>query len=86
MTVTLTVLRFGVNAFDSEFMSNTSGHLHNSAEFVAFYGLVNLYLFTMAFVYSPSKNAVYGALDELDFIANDKDSMQCNMFGRNMKL
>lgn len=30
------------------------------AEFLSFYGLLNFYLYTLAFVYSPSKNAVYG--------------------------
>jgi hypothetical protein len=30
------------------------------AEFLTFYGLLNFYLYTMAFVYSPSKNALYG--------------------------
>ncbi|KAK3739017.1 hypothetical protein QZH41_010498, partial [Actinostola sp. cb2023] len=28
-------------------------------EFLTFYGLLNFYLYTMAFVYSPSKNALY---------------------------
>lgn len=30
------------------------------AEFLSFYGLLNFYLYTLAFIYSPSKNAVYG--------------------------
>lgn len=30
------------------------------AEFLSFYGLLNFYLYTLAFVYSPSKNALYG--------------------------
>lgn len=59
VTMTLTILRFGVDAFDGGFTSGVSTHLHNSTEFVAFYGLINIHLFTMAFVYSPSKNAVY---------------------------
>ncbi|XP_072358655.1 transmembrane protein 181 isoform X2 [Scyliorhinus torazame] len=29
------------------------------AEFLSFYGLLNYYLYTLAYVYSPSKNAVY---------------------------
>lgn len=32
------------------------------AEFLSFYGLLNFYLYTLAFVYSPSKNALYGRL------------------------
>lgn len=30
------------------------------AEFLSFYGLLNFYLYTLAFVYSPSKTALYG--------------------------
>lgn len=30
------------------------------AEFLSFYGLLNFYLYTLAFVYSPSRNALYG--------------------------
>lgn len=33
---------------------------HAPAEFLSFYGLLNFYLYTLAFVYSPSKNAMYG--------------------------
>ncbi|XP_078029961.1 transmembrane protein 181-like isoform X2 [Epinephelus lanceolatus] len=29
------------------------------AEFLSFYGLLSFYLYTLAFVYSPSKNALY---------------------------
>ncbi|KAK1789475.1 hypothetical protein P4O66_015389 [Electrophorus voltai] len=29
------------------------------AEFVSFYGLLNFYLYTLAFIYSPSKNTLY---------------------------
>lgn len=30
------------------------------AEFLSLYGLLNFYLYTLAFVYSPSTNALYG--------------------------
>uniref|UniRef100_A0A3P9IWF1 Transmembrane protein 181 n=1 Tax=Oryzias latipes TaxID=8090 RepID=A0A3P9IWF1_ORYLA len=32
---------------------------YSPAEFLSFYGLLNFYLYTLAFVYSPSKNALY---------------------------
>ncbi|KAG5205722.1 hypothetical protein JEQ12_018972 [Ovis aries] len=35
------------------------GHMPYVAEFLSFYGLLNFYLYTLAFVYSPSKNALY---------------------------
>lgn len=40
------------------------------AEFLSFYGLLNFYLYTLAFVYSPSKNALYGELDRSFFVAH----------------
>ena len=57
----IVVLRFGWNPFSSGFAAELSPtRFHNCAEFAALYGLLNLYIYTMAFVYSPSKNAVYG--------------------------
>ena len=38
------------------------------AEFLTFFGLLNFYLYTMAFVYSPSKNALYGKHVGLDVL------------------
>ena len=58
--VVITLMRFGVNALKDNFVAELSTRYHNSAEFAALYGLVNFYLYTMAFVYSPSSNAVYG--------------------------
>ena len=56
-------LRFGVNPLWSDhFVPELSTHYHNSAMFAAFYGLLNFYVLTMAYVYSPSKNAVFGEL------------------------
>ncbi|KAK1337900.1 hypothetical protein QTO34_001001 [Cnephaeus nilssonii] len=34
-------------------------HMPYVAEFLSFYGLLNFYLYTLAFVYSPSKTALY---------------------------
>ncbi|XP_071819065.1 transmembrane protein 181-like isoform X3 [Apostichopus japonicus] len=53
----ITILRFGVSIIKENFVSELSTYYKNSAEFLAFYSLLNLYLYTMAFVYSPSKNA-----------------------------
>lgn len=52
-------LRFGANALQDNFVAELSTHYQNSAEFLSFYGLLNFYLYTLAFVYSPSKNALY---------------------------
>jgi len=53
VSCTITVLRFGLNPLWAD-------HFQTSAMFAAFYGLLNFYMFTMAFVYSPSRNAVFG--------------------------
>ena len=60
ISIAVTVLRFGSTALQDNLVSQLSTHYQNSAEFLAFYGLLNFYMYTMAFVYSPSRNAVYG--------------------------
>jgi len=63
VSVTITVLRFGLNPLWADhFVPELSAHYQTSAMFAAFYGLLNFYVFTMAFVYSPSRNAVFGQL------------------------
>ncbi|XP_055955169.1 transmembrane protein 181 [Patella vulgata] len=59
ISIVITVMRFGSGALDDNFVSEISTNYENSTEFVSFYGLLNLYMYTMAFVYSPSKNAIY---------------------------
>ena len=60
ISIAITVLRFGGNVMKDNFVAELSTHYQNSAEFLSFYGLLNFYLYTMAYVYSPSKNAVFG--------------------------
>jgi len=58
---TIMVMRFGLNPlWATHFVPELSAHYQTSAMFAAFYGLLNFYMFTMAFVYSPSRNAVFG--------------------------
>jgi len=58
---TITVMRFGLNPLWADhFVPELSAHYQTSAMFAAFYGLLNFYMFTMAFVYSPSRNAIFG--------------------------
>ncbi|XP_042328065.1 transmembrane protein 181 isoform X2 [Sceloporus undulatus] len=58
-SITILYLRFGSQVLQDNFVTELSTHYHNSAEFLSFYGLLNFYLYTLAFVYSPSKNALY---------------------------
>lgn len=59
ITIAIVVMRFGGGVLKDNFVAELSTNYQNSAEFVAFYGLLNFYLFTMAFVYSPASNAFY---------------------------
>ena len=57
----ITVMRFGLNPlWAHHFVPELSAHYQTSAMFAVFYGLLNFYVFTMAYVYSPSRNAVFG--------------------------
>ena len=62
ISITITVMRFGAAALQDNFVAELSTNYKNSAEFVSFYGLLNFYMYTMAFVYSASKNALYGKM------------------------
>ncbi|XP_057180457.1 transmembrane protein 181 isoform X2 [Triplophysa rosa] len=59
ISMVILYLRFGSRALQDNFVAELSTHYQNSAEFLSFYGLLNFYLYTLAFVYSPSKNALY---------------------------
>lgn len=49
--------RFGFGVLEDNFVANLSTTYKSSAEFMCFYGLLNFYLFTMAYVYSPDDQA-----------------------------
>ncbi|XP_041716292.1 transmembrane protein 181 isoform X1 [Coregonus clupeaformis] len=59
ISMAILYLRFGAKALQDNFVAELSTHYQNSAEFLSFYGLLNFYLYTLAFVYSPSKDAIY---------------------------
>ncbi|KAJ8917991.1 hypothetical protein NQ315_011444 [Exocentrus adspersus] len=55
----ITVLRFGVGVLEDNFVAQLSTHYSNSSQFMSFYGLLNFYLYTMAYVYSPSSTNIH---------------------------
>ncbi|ERE85016.1 transmembrane protein [Cricetulus griseus] len=74
ISIIILYLRFGAQVLQDNFVAELSAHYQNyildlgnqacglpcvHAEFLSFYGLLNFYLYTLAFVYSPSKNALY---------------------------
>ena len=60
ISITITVMRFGVTELEDNFVSELSTKYNSSAQFMCFYGLLNFYMYTMAFVYSPSKKTIFG--------------------------
>uniref|UniRef100_A0A8C4GDB8 Transmembrane protein 181 n=1 Tax=Dicentrarchus labrax TaxID=13489 RepID=A0A8C4GDB8_DICLA len=61
ISMVILYLRFGSKALQENFVAELNDSLTRNvpAEFLSFYGLLNFYLYTLAFVYSPSKNALY---------------------------
>ncbi|ELK34810.1 Transmembrane protein 181 [Myotis davidii] len=74
ISIIILYLRFGAQVLQDNFVAELSTHYQNyilslmlrasrwsvpPAEFLSFYGLLNFYLYTLAFVYSPSKTALY---------------------------
>ena len=62
ISLAIIILRFGSGILDENFISDVSSRYGSAAEFLSFYGLLNFYIYTMAYVYSPSKNALTGML------------------------
>ncbi|XP_072178474.1 transmembrane protein 181-like [Diadema setosum] len=99
-TTTITVMRYGVNILNENFVTELSTYYNNCAEFLAFYSLLNCYLYTMAFVYSPSKNAhkdtyfkdnpTFSMLneseDELIYGSDSDDNVHTSLTGNNRHL
>uniref|UniRef100_A0A667WRY7 Transmembrane protein 181 n=1 Tax=Myripristis murdjan TaxID=586833 RepID=A0A667WRY7_9TELE len=60
ISMVILYLRFGAKALQDNFVAEDCSLIPDiPAEFLSFYGLLNFYLYTLAFVYSPSKNALY---------------------------
>lgn len=60
ISVSINSMRFGVDVLQEFYIAQLSTSFRNSVEFMAFYGLLNFYIFTMAYVYSPTNTAVLG--------------------------
>ncbi|XP_043270978.1 transmembrane protein 181 isoform X2 [Venturia canescens] len=56
----VTARQFGAGVLEDSFASRLSTYYKTSAQFMALYGLLNFYLYTMAYVYSPGIQQVYG--------------------------
>nr|CAG4649198.1 EOG090X03I5 [Scapholeberis mucronata]SVE93522.1 EOG090X03I5 [Scapholeberis mucronata] len=58
ISISVTFFRFGIAVLQDNFIAQLSTSFRNSSEFLAVYGLLNFYIYTMAYVYSPTSNAV----------------------------
>ncbi|KAF6021228.1 TMEM181 [Bugula neritina] len=58
VSLAILILRFGTQILDESFVSEISTRYGSAAEFLSLYGLMNFSLYAMAYVYSPSKNAL----------------------------
>eukprot|EP01121_Diplochlamys_sp_Union-15-3_P012508 TRINITY_DN3754_c0_g1_i1.p1 TRINITY_DN3754_c0_g1~~TRINITY_DN3754_c0_g1_i1.p1 ORF type:complete len:219 (-),score=33.79 TRINITY_DN3754_c0_g1_i1:100-756(-) len=56
---------------------------NNAAEFLSFLSLFNIYLYTLAFVYLPSKSAYYGRRLEIGSIRLEEEDPDHNAFEDN---
>jgi hypothetical protein len=57
ISIAVTYMRFGMDVLEDHFIADLSTKYSSSAEFMSFYGLLNFYIYTMVFVYSPSSSA-----------------------------
>jgi hypothetical protein len=57
ISILIITVRFSSEMMEENFVPEFTSRYKTSVEFLAIYSLINLYLYTMAFVYSPSKTA-----------------------------
>lgn len=76
ISIIIIILRFSSGIIEENFIPELASHYKNSVEFLSFYSLINLYLYAMAYVYLPAKNAAIDSLfrDNPTFsMINDSD-------------
>lgn len=59
ITLIVTLQHFGFDTLEDNFIAQLYTSYKSSAQFMCFYGLLNFYLYAMAYVYSPSGPAVH---------------------------
>lgn len=60
VTLSVTMCRFGFGILEDNFVARLSTTYTSSAQFMCFYGLLNFYVYTMAYVYSPNGRPIHG--------------------------
>jgi Wnt-binding factor required for Wnt secretion len=59
ISLVVTMNRFGFSILEDNFVASLNTTYKSSAQFMCFYGLLNFYLYSMAYVYSPSGRQVH---------------------------
>lgn len=67
----VTARQFGAGVLEDSFASRLSTYYRTSAQFMALYGLLNFYLYTMAYVYAPALQQVYGQREYLEGVTSN---------------
>ena len=57
--------RFQSDAFRQSLFENFTKNYRTSVEFCAIFSIFNIYVYTLAFVYSPAKSANQGKLNRI---------------------
>lgn len=60
ISLIITALRFGFGVLEDNFVAQLSTHYNSSAQFMSFYGLLNFYVYAMAYVYAPGNKSLQG--------------------------
>lgn len=60
ISLAVTMCRFGFGILEDNFVARLNTTYKSSAQFMCFYGLLNFYLYTMAYVYSPNGRPLHG--------------------------
>lgn len=68
ITIVLAMNRFGFGVLEDNFVASLNTTYKSSAQFMCFYGLLNFYLFTMAYVYSPSGRVHGKKIKNIEFV------------------
>ncbi|CAF0711290.1 unnamed protein product [Brachionus calyciflorus] len=55
--IIIAILRIKADSFKQSLFENFTKNYRNTVEFCALFSMMNFYIFTLAFVYSPAKNA-----------------------------
>lgn len=58
----IAILRIKSDPFSQSLLENFIKNYRNTTEFCAIFALFNFYTFTLAFAYSPAKNAITGII------------------------